>query len=469
MAVEALQDTLGEVSPALEPHCGPLVGDVSKGSWTSARDRCPDLTRRLPATVDRDERDDAQGDRGNGVAHWRHSVARLPNHQCPGPGTIGATVPAPGTRFGPYEILSPLGAGGMGEVYRARDTKLQRAVAIKVLPDRLAGDPDRIARLRREATTLAALNDPNIAAIFGFEDAGDRHALVLELVEGPTLAERLAAGRLPLAESMAIARQIARALDAAHALGIIHRDLKPANIKVRDDGTVKVLDFGLAKALEDRAVPEPGATSSPTFTSPAVITEAGVIIGSAAYMSPEQALGRPADKRSDIWAFGCVLYEMLTGRRAFPGDGVTETLAAVLRGGPDWTAVPPDVPAATRTLLMRCLEKDRAERVQDISTARFVLTEQANLSGTSSSAHLLAAPRLRGRSKDRPLDRHRCRARPGRGYGGDNVVASPGWESGPTYGPLRPGVACRAAGDGGVRHARRAVARRHAPGLHGAS
>jgi hypothetical protein len=285
---------------------------------------------------------------------------------------------AAGTRFGPYEIISLLGAGGMGEVYRARDTTLHRLVAIKVLPDSFARDPERIARFQREARTLASLNDPNIAAIFGFQDEGGRHALVLELVEGPTLADRIARGPLPVPEALAIARQIARALDAAHQQGIVHRDLKPANVKVREDGAVKVLDFGLAKAFDPGSGPDVSAT--PTITSPAVLTGAGVIVGSAAYMAPEQAKGAAADKRADIWAFGCVLYEMLSGRRAFEGAGVTETLAAVLRGEPDWTALPPEVPTATRTLLTRCLEKDRGERVQDISTARFILAEQASLS-----------------------------------------------------------------------------------------
>jgi serine/threonine-protein kinase len=269
----------------------------------------------------------------------------------------------------------------MGEVYRARDTSLHRFVAIKVLPDSLARDPERIARLQREARTLASLNDPNIAAIFGFQDEGGRHALILELVEGPTLANRIARGPLPVAESLAIARQIAKALDAAHQQGIVHRDLKPANIKVRDDGTVKVLDFGLSKAFEAGSAPDGSAT--PTITSPAVLTDIGVIIGSAAYMSPEQAKGLAADKRADIWAFGCVLYEMLTGRRAFDGAGVTETLAGVLRGEPNWALLPADLPSATRTLLTRCLEKERGERVQDISTAKFVLAEQASLSSPS--------------------------------------------------------------------------------------
>ena len=246
-----------------------------------------------------------------------------------------------GSFIGPYQVDSLLGVGGMGEVYRARDTRLNRDVAIKILPPAFATDPDRLARFKREAQVLASLNHPNIAAIYGFEDSGGIHALVLELVEGPTLADRLARGPLDVDEAIAIGRQIADAIEAAHGLGIVHRDLKPANIKVREDGTVKVLDFGLAK-LADPAGTAPhssSATQSPTITTPAM-TAAGMILGTAAYMSPEQAKGKPADKRSDIWAFGCVLYEMLTGRRAFEGEDVSDTLAAILRGEPDWSALP---------------------------------------------------------------------------------------------------------------------------------
>ncbi len=301
----------------------------------------------------------------------------------------------PGTRFGPYEIQSPIGAGGMGEVYRARDTTLHRFVAIKVLSDTFVRDPDRVARLHREARTLAALNDPHIGAIFGLQDAGDRHALVLELVEGPTLAERISHGALSVRESLAIAAQIAAALDAAHQLNVVHRDLKPANIKVREDGAVKVLDFGLAKALGGAA--GDAAESSPTITSPATLTAAGLILGSAAYMAPEQATGAAVDKRCDIWAFGCVLYEMLTGARAFSGAGVTDTLAAVLRGDPNWAALPADLPPSVRSLLVRCLEKDRRQRVQDISTARFVLAEQAaTTSGSAPPAGIAPARRRSG-------------------------------------------------------------------------
>jgi len=278
-----------------------------------------------------------------------------------------------GTRLGPYEILSALGAGGMGEVYRARDRKLDRDVAIKIIPKALAADPERIARFEREAKTLAALNCPNIAHVYGLEESDGVLALAMELVEGPTLAERIATGPIAIDESLTIARQLADALEAAHEHGIVHRDLKPANIKVRDDGVVKVLDFGLAKALEPAAPPHPNQTQSPTITTPAMLTGIGVILGTAAYMAPEQAKGRPADKRSDVWAFGCVLYEMLAGKRAFEGDGVSDTLAAVLRGEPDWSALPFNVAPLLRALLEGCLKKDRKQRIADISTASFLL------------------------------------------------------------------------------------------------
>ena len=223
---------------------------------------------------------------------------------------------AAGVRLGPYEIQEAIGAGGMGEVYRARDTKLDRFVAIKILPQIFAADPERIARFEREAKTLAALNHPNIASIHGAEEsAGGVRALVMELVEGPTLADRIARGPIPLGEALAIATQIATALNSAHQAGVIHRDLKPANVKVRDDGTVKMLDFGLAKLVEAGPVAShlsANVSHSPTITSPAKMTGAGVILGTAAYMSPEQAKGQAVDKRADIWAFGCVLYEMLT-------------------------------------------------------------------------------------------------------------------------------------------------------------
>jgi len=302
---------------------------------------------------------------------------------------------ASGVRLGPYEVVSPLGVGGMGEVYRARDTKLQREVAIKVLPERLATDRDRLARFEREAQVLASLNHPHIAQIYGFEASGPTHALVLELVEGETLAERLSAGPLSLDEALPIARQIAQALEAAHEQGIVHRDLKPANIKITPAGTVKVLDFGLAK-LADAAVTSGSSHShsiSPTLTSPAM-TGIGTILGTAAYMAPEQAKGRPTDKRSDMWAFGAVLYEMLTGARAFDGEDVSDTMAAVLRGEPDWSKLPATLAPALRTLIQRCLEKDRTQRVADAAAALFVLRD---LSRPAIAASLPpAAPRRSG-------------------------------------------------------------------------
>ena len=278
-------------------------------------------------------------------------------------------------RLGPYEIAAQIGVGGMGEVYRARDTKLQRDVAIKILPEAVAHDSERLARFDREARTLASLNHPNIGQIHGLEESDGIKALVMELVEGPTLADRIAQGPIPLDEALPIAKQIAEALEAAHEQGIIHRDLKPANVKVRPDGIVKVLDFGLAKALEPVSAGSTAATTSPTITSPAMMTRVGVILGTAAYMSPEQARGRPVDKRSDVWAFGCVLYEMLTGARAFAGDDVSDTLAAVLRGEPDWRVLPTETPASIRRLLRRCLEKDRKRRLSDAADARLEIEE----------------------------------------------------------------------------------------------
>jgi eukaryotic-like serine/threonine-protein kinase len=288
-----------------------------------------------------------------------------------------------GTRLGPCEILSALGAGGMGEVYRARDTKLGRDVAIKILPAEFTHDPDRVARFQREAHVLASLNHPNIAAIYGLEETNGLTALVLELVEGPTLADRIAQGPVPLDEALPIARQIAEALQAAHEQGIIHRDLKPANVKVRDDGTVKVLDFGLAKALEPTGTGSTPASlaNSPTITSPAMMTGVGVILGTAAYMAPEQAKGRPADKRSDIWAFGCVLFEILTGKRAFAGEDLSDTLADVLKGDPDWASLPATTPPPVRALAEGCLRKDRKHRIGDISTALYLLNQPPATSG----------------------------------------------------------------------------------------
>jgi len=262
----------------------------------------------------------------------------------------------------------------MGAVYRARDTKLGREVAIKVLLPSVANDPERLARFQREAQVLASLNHPNIAAIHGLEAAASTKALILELVDGPTVAERIAQGALPLDEALPIAQQIAEALEAAHDQGIIHRDLKPANIKVRPDGTVKVLDFGLAKAMEPAGTSSVAAAMSPTITSPAM-TQAGVILGTAAYMSPEQARGHAVDTRADLWAYGVVLYEMLTGTRVFQGATVSDTLAAVLKTEPDWNALPPATPAAIRRLLRRCLDKDRKRRLDSAAAARLEVEE----------------------------------------------------------------------------------------------
>jgi serine/threonine-protein kinase len=277
-----------------------------------------------------------------------------------------------GTRLGPYEIRAAIGAGGMGEVYRASDTKLGRDVALKILPELFAADADRLSRFQREAKVLASLNHPNIAQIYGFEDSGATHALVLELVDGPTLADRIAQGPIPLAEALALARQIADALEAAHEQGIVHRDLKPANIKVREDGTVKVLDFGLAKVTSlDMAHPE--LTQAPTLT--ALGTHAGVILGTAAYMSPEQARGQAVDKRSDVWAFGCVLFEMATGRAPFARETVTDTIGAILEREPDWGGLPGAQSTGLRLLLQRCLAKDPRRRLRDVGDIRLFLDD----------------------------------------------------------------------------------------------
>ena len=298
----------------------------------------------------------------------------------------------PGTRLGPYEVTAPIGEGGMGQVYRARDTKLNRDVALKVLPELFVNDPDRLARFQREAQVLASLNHPNIAHIHGLEDSGGVRALVMELVEGEDLAERLTRGAIPIDEALPIAKQIIEALEAAHEQGIIHRDLKPANIKVRPDGTVKVLDFGLAKALEPAAGSSPSMSMSPTITTPAM-TQAGMILGTAAYMSPEQARGRPTDRRADIWAFGCVVFEMLTGRRAFEAEDVSLTLAEVMKSEPDWSALPPAVSPALRTCLRRCLVKDPRQRIRDSGDVRLALDGAFDAAPeTAAAASAVAAP-----------------------------------------------------------------------------
>ena len=274
-----------------------------------------------------------------------------------------------GSRLGHYDVTALIGEGGMGQVYQATDTKLNRQVALKILPEAFATDPDRLARFQREAQVLASLNHPNIAQIHGIEESEGTRALVLELVEGPTLADRIAKGPIPVDEALPIAKQIAEALEAAHEAGVIHRDLKPANIKVKDDGTVKVLDFGLAKALDTAPASDPD--QSPTLTAAA--TQMGVIMGTAAYMSPEQARGKPVDKRADIWSFGVVLYEMLTGQRAFQGEDVSLTLASVMKSDVNVATLPPDLPANVRTVLRRCLEKDASQRIRDIGDVRLAM------------------------------------------------------------------------------------------------
>jgi Tol biopolymer transport system component len=297
----------------------------------------------------------------------------------------------PNRRLGPYEILSPLGAGGMGEVYRARDTRLNRDVALKVIPEVFAADADRMSRFEREAKLLASLNHPHIAAIYGVEESGSTEALVMELVEGPTLADRIATGPIPLDEALPIAQQIAEALEYAHDHSVIHRDLKPANIKVTTDGTVKVLDFGLAKALTE----EPTAanlSNSPTISMNATV--AGVILGTAAYMSPEQARGKTVDRRADIWAFGVVLFEMLTGHAVFAGEDVSETLAFVMTKEPAFDTLPSKAPLAIRTLLRRCLTKDMRQRLQHIGEARFVLEHSEDAAAEPVAAQHKSRERL---------------------------------------------------------------------------
>jgi len=304
---------------------------------------------------------------------------------------------SPGDRIGLYEIVAPLGAGGMGQVYRARDTRLNRVVAVKALHESFAKDPERVARFAREAQLLASLNHPNIAAIYGVEEAQGATLLVLEFVDGHTLTDVLKAGALPRREALSCARQIAEALGAAHERGIIHRDFKPGNVMVTPEGQVKVLDFGLGKALELESAS--GGSSAPPPNSPTMTTaptQAGLILGTAGYMSPEQAKGRATDRRSDVWAFGCVLYEMLTGAKAFEGEDIAETLAAIVRGEPDWTRLPADLPPSVRMLLERCLIKDRAERVADMSVARFLLSDAGtSLSGAAAATAAPSATRKR--------------------------------------------------------------------------
>src|ERR1700674_1559417 len=296
-----------------------------------------------------------------------------------------------GTHLGSYEVLAPIGAGGMGEVYQAHDTKLGRDVAIKVLPEAFAHDPERLSRFQREAKMLAALNHPNIATIHGLEQSGGTSYLVMELVSGETLAERVKReGAVPVEESLAIAKQIAEALEAAHEKSIIHRDLKPANVKLTPEGKVKVLDFGLAKAFAGDTTNE-DIGNSPTLSQAATLQ--GVILGTAAYMSPEQARGKTVDKRTDLWAFGVVLYELLTGKQAFHGEDITDILAAVVRSEPDWTALPAKISPSIRVLLQRCLRKDRRQRTPDAAAIRIEIEDA------------LAAPEDAGATQAAPATR----------------------------------------------------------------
>ena len=273
-----------------------------------------------------------------------------------------------GTTISHYKVLEKIGEGGMGVVYRATDTKLNRDVALKILPQQFASDSQRMGRFQREAEVLASLDHPNIGQIYGIEDAGQTKALVLQLIEGPTLAERIAQGPIPVEDALKIALQIAEGLEAAHEKGVIHRDLKPANIKITPEGQVKILDFGLAKALEGETPQDTNLSQSPTLTAAA--TQAGVILGTAAYMSPEQARGEATDKKADVWAFGCVLFEMLTGRATFGGKTVSDVLAGVLRIDPEWQNLPPNLHPRIRLLLERSLEKESKDRYQGISDAR---------------------------------------------------------------------------------------------------
>ncbi|TMP96580.1 MAG: serine/threonine-protein kinase, partial [Verrucomicrobia bacterium] len=297
----------------------------------------------------------------------------------------------PGARIGSYEVGSPLGEGGMGVVFRAHDTKLQRDVALKLLPDHFANDPDRLSRFRREAQVLASLNHPNIAQIYGLEESDNTRCIVMEYVDGETLQERLKRGAMPVDEALSVARQIAEALEAAHERGIIHRDLKPANIKLTPLEKVKVLDFGLAKSLQDQ---QPASLSnSPTLMSAPV---AGMVLGTASYMSPEQAKGKATDRTADVWAFGCVLYEMLTAHPVFEGETVGEIFGAVFRAEPEWNRLPPDTPEAIRRLLRRCLRKDYRHRLQSVGDARIEL-EDAQEEPRLESGGVAHTPRFRGR------------------------------------------------------------------------
>ena len=355
-----------------------------------------------------------------------------------------AGVLQPGSRIGPFEVTGPLGAGGMGEVYRAHDPRLHRDVAIKVLPSSFALDQERLARFEREARILASLDNRHIAGIYGIEEIEGSKALVLECVEGLTLAERLGRGPLDPHEALTIACQIADAIESAHEQGIVHRDLKPANVKIRSDGVVKVLDFGIARAVVL------SAESVEAQTVSAVATREGTVTGTAAYMSPEQARGRPVDKRTDIWAFGCVLYEMLTGRRAFQADGITDTIVKMLQSEPDWQALPATTSRSMRALVMRCLHKDPRQRLRDIGDARIAIEEalaskepeQPGLAASTAPAWrtpaLLAGATLLGAAVTYGLSAAAARGPVESGFPFDRVirlVASPAHEFSPAISP----------------------------------
>ena len=305
-----------------------------------------------------------------------------------------------GTRIGAFEIVAAIGAGGMGEVYRARDTRLGRDVALKILPEAVATDPERLARFRREAQLLAALNHPRIAAIYGIEESDGQVALALELVSGDDLSARVARGPVPVDDAIAIARQIAEGLEAAHERGIVHRDLKPANVKLTAEGAVKLLDFGLAKAYDSDGLRRRRRRDSATVTRHA--TEAGMILGTAAYMSPEQARGQSVDKRADIWAFGVLLYEMLTGRRLFGGDTASDMLAAVLTREVDYSALPAATPPDVIGLIRRCLQRDATRRLRDIGEARLVLSDRDAIAPVARGDTVQGGPRGGLRSRRRP-------------------------------------------------------------------
>jgi serine/threonine protein kinase len=299
-----------------------------------------------------------------------------------------------------YRITEKLGQGGMGEVFLAHDTSLDRKVALKFLPDIFSGDPERLARFEREAKLLASLNHPNIATIYGLEQADGKRFLAMELVEGETLAQQIERGPLPIPEALEVCRQIAEGLEAAHERGVIHRDLKPANVKITPEGKIKILDFGLAKALQDDR-PAVDASKSPTLTDQ--MTRAGVILGTAAYMSSEQARGGAADKRADLWAFGVILFELLTGHSCFPGDTVTDVLAAVVKSEPDWAALPANTPGPARQLLRRCLAKDRKQRLRDVADARLDIEAALATLAEPEAFSMQPSARLSARACARPI------------------------------------------------------------------